>query len=62
MTEGSRVWRTPEDIDHFVALRLEHRRTMPERRSPLKIWTVLPEACYVRKSADGLACAPSPNT
>lgn len=55
VTEGSRVWKTPEDIDHFVALRLEHQRTMLERHPPLKIWTVLPEG-LLRQEVGGRAC------
>ncbi|MEV4746565.1 helix-turn-helix transcriptional regulator [Streptosporangium sp. NPDC049248] len=55
VTEGSRVWKTPGDIDHFVALRLEHQRTMLERRSPLKIWTVLPEG-LLRQEVGGRSC------
>lgn len=55
VTEGSRVWKTPEDIDHFVALRLEHQRTMLERQPPLKIWTVLPEG-LLRQEVGGRSC------
>jgi len=55
VTEGSRVWKTPEDIDHFVALRLEHQCTMLERQPPLKIWTVLPEG-LLRQEVGGRAC------
>ncbi|MFF5213421.1 helix-turn-helix domain-containing protein [Streptosporangium sp. NPDC000396] len=55
VTEGSRVWKTPEDIDRFVALRLEHQRAMVERRPPLKIWTVLPEG-LLRQEVGGAAC------
>ncbi|GAA4198855.1 helix-turn-helix transcriptional regulator [Streptosporangium oxazolinicum] len=55
VTEGSRVWKTPEEIDHFVALRLEHQRTMLERRLPLKIWTVLPEG-VLHQEVGGRAC------
>ncbi|MGC5011372.1 helix-turn-helix domain-containing protein [Streptosporangium sp. DT93] len=55
VTEGSRVWKTPEDIDRFVALRLEHQRAMAERRPPLKIWAVLPEG-LLRQEVGGRAC------
>ncbi|MBG0813327.1 helix-turn-helix transcriptional regulator [Planomonospora sp. ID82291] len=55
VTEGSRVWKTPEDIDRFVALRLEHQRAMSERQPPLKIWTVLPEG-LLRQEVGGRAC------
>jgi transcriptional regulator with XRE-family HTH domain len=41
--EGSRAWKTAEDIDRFVAMRREHRHNMLNRKPPLKIWAVLPE-------------------
>ncbi|MFF0306275.1 helix-turn-helix domain-containing protein [Streptosporangium sp. NPDC004379] len=55
VTEGSRVWKTPEDIDRFVALRLEHQRAMAERRPPLKLWAVIPEG-VLRQEVGGRAC------
>lgn len=55
VTEGSRVWKTPEDIDRFVALRLKHQRAVSESRPPLKIWTVLPEG-LLRQEVGGRAC------
>ncbi|WP_414169181.1 helix-turn-helix domain-containing protein [Streptoverticillium reticulum] len=41
--EGSRAWKTAEDIDRFVAMRREHRQNMLDRTPRLKIWAVLPE-------------------
>ncbi|MDI3423371.1 helix-turn-helix domain-containing protein [Streptomyces luteolus] len=41
--EGSRVWKTPEDIDGFVSMRLEHQKNMLERDPALKMWTIFPE-------------------
>ncbi|WP_052479796.1 helix-turn-helix transcriptional regulator [Streptomyces sp. NBRC 110035] len=43
VTEGSRAWKTPEDIERFVAMRQEHQKNMLERDPALKIWAVLPE-------------------
>jgi transcriptional regulator with XRE-family HTH domain len=54
-TEGSRLWKTSEEIDHFVALRLEHQRAAKERQPPLKIWVVLPEG-LLRQEVGGRAC------
>lgn len=55
MTEGSRAWKTAEDIDRFAALRLERQRTIAERPKPLKIWAVIPEG-VLRQEVGGRAC------
>ncbi|WP_165984068.1 helix-turn-helix transcriptional regulator [Streptomyces sp. YIM 98790] len=56
VTEGSRAWKAPEDIDRWVELRLEHQRNMLERRPPLKIWAVLTEG-LLRQEVGGRAVA-----
>ncbi|MFI9630069.1 helix-turn-helix domain-containing protein [Streptomyces sp. NPDC052042] len=43
VTEGSRVWKRLQDIDHFVELRMEHQKSMGDREPPLKMWAVLSE-------------------
>lgn len=43
VTEGSRVWKRAQDIEHFVDLRMEHQESMAVRSPPLKLWAVLPE-------------------
>ncbi|MCX4971113.1 helix-turn-helix transcriptional regulator [Streptomyces sp. NBC_00654] len=43
VTEGSRAWKTPENIDGFVSMRQEHQKNMLERDPALRIWAVLPE-------------------
>jgi transcriptional regulator with XRE-family HTH domain len=55
VTEGSRAWKTTEDIERFVALRLEHQRTIAERPKPLKIWSILPEG-VLRQEVGGREC------
>ncbi|MEV7465316.1 helix-turn-helix transcriptional regulator [Streptomyces kronopolitis] len=54
VTEGSRAWKTPEDIDRFVAMRQEHQKNMLERDPALKIWAVLPEG-LLRQEVGGKA-------
>ena len=54
VTEASRIWKTPDDIDHFVAMRLEHQKNMLERDPALKIWAVLPEG-LLRQEVGGRA-------
>lgn len=54
-TEASRAWKTSDDIDRFVALRLEHQRALLEREPSLKIWSVLPEG-LLRQEVGGRAC------
>ncbi|MFG3078282.1 helix-turn-helix domain-containing protein [Streptomyces sp. RM1] len=54
VTEGSRAWKTPEDIDRFVAMRQEHQKNMLERDPVLKIWAVLPEG-LLRQEVGGKA-------
>lgn len=55
VTEGSRAWKTAEDIDRFAALRLERQRPIAERPKPLKIWAVIPEG-VLRQEVGGRAC------
>ncbi len=43
VVEGSRAWKTPQDIDKFVSMRQEHQTSVLERDPALKIWAVLPE-------------------
>lgn len=43
VVEASRVWKTTDDINHFVDLRMEHQAKMAARTPPLKIWAVIPE-------------------
>ncbi|HEY9522647.1 MAG TPA: helix-turn-helix transcriptional regulator [Thermopolyspora sp.] len=43
VTEGSRAWRTEEEVGRFVAMRLEHQQTMLDRLPPLKMWVILTE-------------------
>ncbi|MFJ2175975.1 helix-turn-helix domain-containing protein [Streptomyces sp. NPDC087851] len=54
VTEGSRAWKTREDIDRFVAMRQEHQKNMLERDPALKIWAVLPEG-LLRQEVGGKA-------
>lgn len=54
VTEGSRAWKTPGDIDRFVAMRQEHQKNMLERDPALKIWAVLPEG-LLRQEVGGKA-------
>jgi transcriptional regulator with XRE-family HTH domain len=54
VTEASRVWKAPEDIDRFVAMRLEHQKAMLTREPPLKIWAVLTEG-LLRQEVGGRA-------
>ncbi|MFI9829593.1 helix-turn-helix domain-containing protein [Streptomyces sp. NPDC051913] len=54
VTEGSRAWKTPEEIDRFVAMRQEHQKNMLERDPALKIWAVLPEG-LLRQEIGGKA-------
>jgi transcriptional regulator with XRE-family HTH domain len=54
--EGSRAWKTATEIDHFVAMRAEYRRTMLQRTPPLKMRTVLPEG-LLRQEVGGRAVA-----
>ncbi|MFJ4513851.1 helix-turn-helix domain-containing protein [Streptomyces sp. NPDC088816] len=54
VTEGSRAWKTPEDIERFVAMRQEHQKNMLERDPALKIWAVLPEG-LLRQEVGGKA-------
>ncbi|WP_216586558.1 helix-turn-helix domain-containing protein [Streptomyces brasiliscabiei] len=43
VVEASRAWKTTEDIDHFVDLRMEHQAKMAARTPPLRFWAVIPE-------------------
>lgn len=43
VTEAARVWKSTEEVDRFVAMRLAHQKKMLDRQPPLKIWAVLPE-------------------
>ncbi|MEV1040477.1 helix-turn-helix transcriptional regulator [Streptomyces sp. NPDC050204] len=43
VVEGSRVWKTTDAMDHFVALRMEHQAKIAARTPPLKVWAVIPE-------------------
>ncbi|MGW2541300.1 helix-turn-helix domain-containing protein [Kitasatospora sp. NPDC001574] len=52
--EGSRAWKTVEEIDRFVAARREHRQNMLARS--LKIWAVVPEG-LLRQEVGGRAAA-----
>lgn len=54
VTEGSRAWKTPEDIDRFVAMRQEHQKNVLERDPALRIWAVLPEG-LLRQEVGGKA-------
>ncbi|MFI5804453.1 helix-turn-helix domain-containing protein [Streptomyces sp. NPDC051561] len=49
VTEASRVWKTAEDINRFVELRMEHQEAMAGRTPPLKFWAVLPEELLLRE-------------
>ncbi|MFD8967133.1 Scr1 family TA system antitoxin-like transcriptional regulator [Streptomyces sp. NPDC059568] len=55
--EGSRAWKTAEEIDRFVAMRREHRLHMLDRKPRLKIWAVLPEGLLRQEvGGPGVAC------
>lgn len=58
VTEGSRAWKAPEEIDRWVEIRLQHQKNMQERQPPLKIWAVLTEG-LLRQEVGGrnVACA-----
>lgn len=54
VTGSSRMWKTKEETDRFVAVRMEHQRTMFQRDRPLRLWAVLPEG-LLRQQVGGPA-------
>jgi transcriptional regulator with XRE-family HTH domain len=50
------IWRDKEDIDRWVAIRLEHQRLTFERETPLHLHAVMPEG-LLRQQVGGRASA-----
>lgn len=43
VTEACRAWKSAEEVDKFVEMRLVHQEAMLGRERPLKIWAILAE-------------------